>query len=919
MTTTSEPQLIGRDEELAALRSRLDGVGTGPAVTGIVGAPGTGRTALLVRVEQDARDRGFTVLAARGVDSEAHLPFAALHQLLRARLGDVDQLPLQQREALLACFGQGDAVAVNPFFTSLATLELVVERSVETPVLLSLDDVDRMDQPSVDVLAFVVRRLAGERVAVVCTAGSPAVVLGDPAPLVLDGLDEPSSTTLLRSRAPLLAPALEERVVRQAGGNPLALVEFAAALQDGRQSWTELDEDLPMTTRLERAFAARAADLDAAGRALVDVAAVDDGDSVADLLAAAQILHGSPVRIDDAHRLGLVAVVGDRYRVASPLIGPALRRAMPADRRHSAHAALAQVHASDRDRATWHRAAAAPGRDEQVAADLERAAADARRRGAVTTAVAWLERAAALSPDPGARASRLLSAAELAYELGRFGKVEELKQRVAGTALRARDRSRLTLLDGAFHDGASSEPSEIRRIVGLAQDATRDSDADLAVQLLFGAARRVWWRDPGPEIRWEIVRSARQVPLPPHDPRMLATFALAEPFELSATIVADLGRWPADADGRPDLAGLLGIAAFCVGQFDRADTFLTAAVQELRAQARLSLLAEALAIRSWAELNLGVFDPARSGEEAVRLADETGQAVWAASARIAVAFGDAVAGRWDARHVLLGEAEQTAVRTPNASSSLLSAVQLVRGLGELGSDRPGQAYDELHRAFEEADPAYQRVQQLWAVGYLADAAVRAGRREPARHLLDVCAELAGPTPALGSQIALEYAGAVLADDDTADDRFAAALAGAAHAYPWHRARLHLAQGEWLRRQRRAVESRDPLRSARDAFAALGAGSWADRADQELRATGEQGTRPASSSGEELSAQESRIAQLAAQGLSNREIGQRLFLSHRTVGSHLYRVFPKLGITSRSQLAGALGVTPRTLPPPAPSR
>jgi DNA-binding NarL/FixJ family response regulator len=279
--------------------------------------------------------------------------------------------------------------------------------------------------------------------------------------------------------------------------------------------------------------------------------------------------------------------------------------------------------------------------------------------------------------------------------------------------------------------------------------------------------------------------------------------------------------------------------------------------------------------------------------------------VWAATARIAVAVSDGVAGRWVPRHPMLAEAETTAVRMPNASSSLLAGVQQARGMAELGADRPEQAYGELCRIFEADDPAFQRVQQLWVVGYLADAAVRTDRRADARALLDASARLAGPSPASGYAISLEYADAVLADDRSAEAAFEAALSGAAGSYPWHRARLHLAHGSWLRRQRRVVESRQPLRAARGTFAALGAGTWAARADQELRAAGEVGWQAEVHPREELSAQEAQIADLAAQGLSNREIGQRLFVSHRTVGSHLYRIFPKLGITSRHQLAGAL--------------
>ena len=911
MTTAADRPLVGREAESSLLSRRLDAVGDGPVVTGLVGEPGAGKTALLGEAAEVARSRGFAVLAARGSAAESNLPFAALHQLLRPVLHEADRLSGPQRQALLACFGMGEADDVNPLFVSLATLELVVEHALAAPVLVCLDDVDRMDRPSVDALGFVVRRLRGERVAVLCTSRPPATELGDRSTdewLVLDGLDAAASTDLLRSRSTRLSPALEQRVVRDAAGNPLALLEFATALETGRQTWTDLDDDLPMTTRLETAFAVRAGELDHAGRSVADVAAVDDGSSLGDVLAAATILHGADVGADSlaaTQALGLLTVSGDRCRTASPLVGSALRQTMSAARRREAHAALAEVLVDDRDRAMWHRAAAVDGRDEQVAGDLERAAADARRRGAVATAAAWLDRAAALSPDPAARTSRLLASAELAFELGRFEQVEEIKARVAGTALSVRDRSRLTWLEGAFHDGSSSEPAEVSRLVGLARTATADGDVDLALQLLFGAARRVWWRDPGDAVRTEIVDAVREVPVPAQDPRILAALGLAESFDLSPTVIERLGRWPPDAGGRPELAGLLGIAAFCVGEFDRADTFLTLAIQELRAQGRLSLLAEALAVRSWTELNLGLFEPARSAEEAVRLGDETGQAVWAATARIAVAVADGVGGRWVPQHPLLVEAEHTAVRTPNASSSLLAGVQQARGMAELGADRPEQAFGELRRIFLPDDPAFQRVQQLWAVGYLADAAVRTGRRDEARESLEASVRLAGPTPASGYAIALEYAGAVLAEDTSAETAFDDALAGGAGSYPWHRARLQLARGSWLRRQRRAVESREPLRAARGTFAALGAASWAARADQELRAAGELGWQPRASPREVLSAQEAQIAELAGQGLSNREIGQRLFVSHRTVGSHLYRIFPKLGITSRSQLAGAL--------------
>jgi DNA-binding CsgD family transcriptional regulator len=907
VTMTPHLRLVGRDAELQSLIDRVDGIRHGGMVIGLTGEPGVGKSALQAGVAEYARAGGFRVLGARGAQSEIHLPFAGLHQLLRPLLGRADRLPEGQREALLACFAMSDSSVVNPFFTSLAVLELLVDAAADAPVLVCLDDLHLMDQPSLDVLAFVARRIEDERIALLCASrgGLPFADDRTITWIEVQGLAAADSAALLDSQAPHLTPALRDRILGQANGNPLALLEFAAAGQSGRRSGS--DDDLPMTRRLERTFVSRADELDPAARVIVDVAALNDGGDVTDVLAAAAILHpsaGHLAAMQPAVDLGLLTVAGETCRITHPLVGSALRHAMSPAARRDVHAALARALSAYPERVIWHRAASAPGPDEQIAAGLERAATAAHRRGAVSTAVTWLERAAALSPDPDDRAARLLDAGELGYELGRFAQVEQIRARMSGMTLRTRERSRLTWLEGVFHDGSTSEPAEIRHLVDLARRAT-DDDTDLAMQLLIGAARRTWWRDPGESVRHEVVRAARKVQLPAGDPRLLAVLGLADSLALGPEIVGHLAQWPAEANGRPDLAGLLGIAAFCAGDFGRSITFLSAPVQQLRTHGRLGLLAEVLALRAWAEINLGVFDVSRSADEARRLADETGQAVWAATARIAVAVIEAVGGDWDIRHPLLTEAEDTALRMPNASSSLLAAVQLARGVAALGAGRPEPAYDELHRVFVRSDPAWQQVQQLWTVSYLADAAVHAERREEAATVLDSMERLAGASPAVGPTIALEYSRAVLADDSSAEELFRAGLDGAGRAFPWHRARLQLAYGSWLRRRRRTVESRAPLRYARSTFDTVGAHTWAHRADRELRATGERGWRPARSPRELLSPQETQIAELAAEGLSNREIGQRLFLSHRTVSSHLYRVFPKLGVTARSQLAGAL--------------
>lgn len=909
MGTTPSGVLMGRDKELRLLHETVDDVESARRPVGLVGEPGVGKSALLAATAFHAGSRGFLVVSARGNQSEVDLPFASLHQLVRPLLPRAGRLPDLQRDALLSCFAMGRSDQVNPFFASLALLELLVDAAAERPVLVCLDDLHWMDQPSRDAFAFVTRRAADEHLAVVCTSRPETRDLDDRGIewVELTGIDESAATALLQTLAPRIPDALRDRVLDRARGNPLALVEFATALESGVPAWTEAADDLPMTARLERAFAVRAETLDLPARALLMVAAVDDGDDIHLALAAASHLHGSPVDLDLAHQAfarGLLVLSDHGYHFSHPLVGSALRHALAPSARRQAHASLAEVLVSEPERAVWHRAEASPGRDGEIAARLEDAAAKATQRGAITSAVTWLRRAAALSPEQPAQASRLLGAAELCFQLGRYAEVDQIKTEVRGMRLHARDRSRLAVLEGVFHDGSTGEPEEVSRLVDLAEEATRTRDLDLAMQLLVGAARRAWWRDPGISIRRRILDAAFAAGPPANDPGLLAIAALAGSPEQSAGVIDHLAAWSPDADSRPDLAGLLGVAAFCSGDFPRALTFLSTPIADLREQGRMSLLAEALAIRSWAEIYLGIFDASRSADEAIRLADETGQSLWAATGRIAVALIESVRGG-TVRPGLLGEAERVALQKPVVSASLLAGVQLARGVAELGAERPEEAYSELHRVFVTSDPAYQRVQQVWTVGHLAEAAVRVGRRGEAAAILAEMDELAGFSAATGATVVLEYARAVLADDDSAEASFHRAVDGAGARFPWHRARAELAYGSWLRRSRRIVEARDPLRAARTGFAAAGARVWAMRADAELRATGERGWKPASSARDLLSAQETQIAELAAQGLSNREIGQRLFLSHRTVASHLYRIFPKLGLTSRSQLASVL--------------
>jgi DNA-binding CsgD family transcriptional regulator/tetratricopeptide (TPR) repeat protein len=904
--------LLGRQDLTRRLGDLLDGVPRHGRMVALTGEPGVGKSAIQAATVDEARARGFRVLAARGSESETHLPFASLHQVLRPILGNAAHLPARQREALLSGFGMSDVAVPDRFLVSLAVLEMLAEQAQEAPVLVSLEDLQWMDEPTLDVVSFLARRIEAEPIMLLASlrAGTSPIV-DDPSIewVPVAGLDGPAAAALLAETAPGLDGALRDRVLRQAAGNPLALLEFPVAMASGRFGWTELSDELPMTTRLERAFVSRAEHLPAGARTVLAVAALEDGTDLAEILAAAAVLAGEPLGpevVGPALEAGLLVSDGTAAEFGHPLVRSALRHSMPAAERHRTHAALAQV-LDDRhhDRAVWHRAAAAGAPDERVAADLEAAAEGAVRRGALASAVTWLQRAASLSPSADARGARLLRAAEVAFELGRADQVDQLRQQLDRAALAPRDASRLTWLEGAFDDGASADPAQVGRLVVLAREALQARDADLAFQLLIGAGRRAWWGEPGEPLRHEIVVAARAASLPDGDPRVLAVLALAESNEHAPAVARLLQGWSADADGQPEVAALLAIAAFCVGDLQRAMTLLAAPVDALRSQGRLSTLAEALAIRSWAAMYQGDFELVSSADEAMRLADQTGRSLWGAAARIALATLGVLRGTSGAADAaLLAEAERVALRPTVPMSTLLAAVQLARGLADIGAGRHDDAYQQLRRVFEPGDPSHHRVQQIWALGYLVDAAIPSGHREEAGAVLAEMERLAGPDAPPAAAIALQYARAVLADDAAADELFRMALDGASRTSRWHRARVELAYGAWLRRHRRVVESRAMLRQARDAFEALGTRDWAERADQELRASGEQG-RPSARPTEALSPQESEIARLAATGLSNREIAQRLYLSHRTVGSHLYRIFPKLGVTSRAQLGRVL--------------
>lgn len=908
-------RLYGREPELGVLNDLTDRLhgGAGRALV-IRGEAGIGKSALLAEVAARARDHRLRVLSATGVQSEARLPFAGLHQLLGPVLHLGEGLPPRQRAALLAAFGMSDQVAPELFLIGLATLELIGGTAASSPVLLIVEDAQWLDQPSYAVLGFVARRLAAEPVLMLIAVRDGLQSPFDDsglAELHLEGLRESDAGALLDAHAPGLEPGLRERLLEEAAGNPLALVELPAALRSEDLGDGALPQSpLPLTARLERAFAAQESELPAATRSVLLAAAADDGCVPAEILNAAAILEGAGVTADaftPAIAIRLVEIQRTRLRFRHPLVRSAIYHGASLSQRQAAHAALAEVLAGQPDRQVWHRAAATLGPNEQVAAELDNAAARAIGRGAVTVAIPALERAAELSEDPASRGSRLLRAATMAFDFARPGLGPQLLRAAEPLDLPAEMRTWLSWLRENYAEAGWSGEAKIGSFLEMAERLRADGRADLALESLLTAAQRCYWGNPSQETRAAVVAAAERMPLPEDEPALLAVLAHADPVARGALVIDRISRMTPDA---ADPAGmyLVGSAATAVWACDLSLGFLGTAVSGLRAQGRLGMLAQALVAQAWAAVHLAREPLAVSAaEEGCRLARETGQQRWAIAAQLAQAAIAAERGDFDAVEALAGKAE--AVLLQMGADPMLALVQFVRGRGAVAHQRYPEGFDHLRRALDPADPAYHPFIGAWGLSDLVEAAAYSGKKDSARAYLGQLESLAAATSGSLLRAAARYARPMVADDGKAEALYQAALERDLTSWPCYRGRMLLWYGRWLRRQRRVAESRAPLRAARDLFDALAFPQLAESAGQELRASGETSRRRAPVAWEQLTPQELQIAQMAADGLSNREIGEQLYISHRTVGYHLHRIFPKLRITSRSQIhAAVLGLT-----------
>ena len=902
--------LVGRAQEQSLLTSLLDGVEDRGQALVLRGEPGIGKSRLLSIAEQTARDRGMTVLTATGVQSEAHLPFAGLHQLLRPVRERAVGLPPVQRDALDAAFGLTRDEAPEHYRIAMASLDLVSDVAADAPLLLVVEDAHWLDPPTADVLAFVARRIESDPIVLLAATrdGYPSALADAGLPEHrLAALDDTTAAALLDAAAPGLPLASRNRVLREATGNPLALLELPAVVSQSEDE-SSLPGGPPLTERLERAFAARVSDLPDATRLVLLVAALSDGDAVGEILEAAGLVAGTPLDLDAAEpavEAALIDLDVNSIRFRHPLVRSAVRQSAGVQQRRSVHEALAATLDADPDRRVWHRAALMRGTHEELACELEDAAARARSRGALDVAVTALRRAVQLS-DPSHRARRMFATAELAYERGRPDIAAPMLREMERLELEPLEVLRARYLSELMDARALADHSRVAGLIATAEQAGAAGDRELHHNLLWIAASRTWWSNPSPDTRQLIVDAANRAgPAAAADPQLVSIHAYADPHANAAKVL-DCLRDAADS-GEPgaEPAGYLASAGMVIGAFYDSLTFCTTAIDSARAEGRLGVLPRLLARQAIMAVRLPDWDVAiPAAEEARRLASELGQPIWIATAETGIAMIEAIRGDPAEAKRATARAEQIAL--PLGARHLVALAQSGPILAALAQGRHAEAFQLAERLFDPRDPAHHLHFACMAIGDLAEAAAHAGRSQEARERLAQVEAMVGDAPAEWIAINLRHARAVLADDvRDAAARFEEALAADLDRWPFWRGRLVLAHGRWLRRHRRVMDSRAQLREARDIFDALGASSWGDQARSELRASGERSRRRDLAARDDLTAQELQIAQLAAMGLSNREIGQRLYLSHRTISTHLYRVFPKLGITSRGELSAAL--------------
>jgi DNA-binding CsgD family transcriptional regulator len=916
-------QLKGRRRERDVLERLIEAVRSGGSRALVVhGEPGAGKTALLEYLVE--RASGCRTARAGGVQSEMEVAFSGLNQLLVPMLDRVERLPVPQRDALQTAFGVTPGPAPDRLFVGLAVLGLLSEVAEERPLICVVDDEQWLDRASAQVLAFVARRLGTEAVGMVFATRGLSPELAGLAELAIDGLRESDARALLESAltGPLDA-RVRDQIVSETRGNPLALLELPRGLTPAELAGGfGLPDWRPLSSHLEETFRRRLDTLPADTRRLLALAAADPTGEPLLLWRAAERL---AIGTQDAAPAVEAAMVefGARVRFRHPLVRSAAYLSASLRERQAAHRALAEVTDPqlDPERRAWHRALAAPGPDEDVAEELERSASRAQDRGGLAAAAAFLESAAMLTPLPGRRAQRLLAAAGAKRDAGALdaalellvaaeagpldpvqaAEVEHLRGQIALEQQRGVDAARL-LLGAAVRleplNAALARETHLEALVAALW--TGDVDTPGCVLAAAEGARA---GPGGPKLPRPVDALLDALAIRVTDGYTAAAPALTKALELVLAPNSDtraVGHWPWLADSRPSALVALELWDADAWQF-LADRLARAA----RQSGALVHLRLALNFSAGTSLLAGELTVAAVMVEEDRLIAE-------ATGNTPIAYVEMILEAWRGREKEASELIEATVREADAS-----------GLGRFASFAM-HANSVLHNGLGRYEVALTAARQAFepdhiglgafVVPELAEAASRTGDEKLVEAALNWLSERTRVTPTdwvLGIEARVR---AFLSPREAADSLYRESIDRLGRTrVRVELARSHLLFGEWLRREHRRTEAREQLRTAYEMLSAMGTEAFAERARRELLATGGSVRRRTVETRDELTPQEAEIARLARDGLSNPEIGERLFISRRTVEYHLHKVFAKLGISSRNQLHRALGGDPSTEP------
>jgi DNA-binding CsgD family transcriptional regulator len=918
-------ELRGRLHELAVLDRLVDAVRAGQSQALVVaGDAGVGKTALLDYVA--GHGSGCRVVRATGVQSEMELAFAGLQQLCKPLLDHLDRLPGPQREALRTAFGLSAGPAPDRFLVGLAVLGLLSDAAGEQPLIGLVDDQQWLDHASAQALGFAARRLDAESVGLVFAARQPSGDVAGLPELVIEGLRAGDARALLDSA--LTGPLDErvrDRIVAETRGNPLALLELPRGLTPAElASGFGLPGAASISGRVEDNFRRRLQALPDQSRRLLMVAAADPTGDPGLMWRAAGLLGIGAEAAAPAAEAGLVEF-GAWVAFRHPLVRTAVYRSAPPVQRQDVHRALAEATdaRADPDRRAWHRAQAAAGPDEDVAGELERSAGRAQARGGLAAAASFLERAALLTPEPVHRAQRLLAAARtkhaagaldaalgllMAVEAGpldplRTAEVEHLRGQIATYQRRSSDGARLLL-------------SAARRLEPL--------DAALARETYLEALEAaVWAGDLGlPGSVRAAAQAARAAPPAPHPPRVVdvlldgLALRLTEGYSVAAPTMARALGLVLALDAAPDLEADRGLWLAGIGASQMVAQELWDAESWHALTSHLAQFARdtgALVLLQFGLIFLAVpYLLAGELAAAARLIEED-RLIAEAAGNPPVAYTAMTLAAWRGQEGPAAELIEVTVQeaTARGQGRLVSLADYASSVLGNGLSRHDAARDAAWRAFQRDPVGYGP----FLVPELAEAASRTGDVKLVRAALEWLAERTAVTPtdwSLGIQARVR---ALLCRGEAAERLYRESIDRLGQTrLRAELARSHLLYGEWLRRERRRADAREQLRIAHGMLDAMGIGAFAARARRELAATGETARKRTVETSSELTAREAQIARLARDGLSNPEIGARLFISARTVQYHLGKVFTKLAIGSRSQLDRVLPGDPETVSP-----